>query len=227
MVRGCTIPREGNLSRRSRTGRRGHRRRWRVRQCSMVPAAVASLDETGEMRPSVLRLETVGLAPCSRTPHGHAHPTFVVGLRPAGSSRPSCGRPDDGEPRFASRPCRSPAELELGEVVVMDNLSAHKVAGVQEAIRALGASVLYLPSSADSEPDRERVSREPLRTGLLLTPRVYSARCCLRSGLRGAMTLKQRPLRWTDLPIVSTPTSGGADQHAYPRAPVRRSGGLP
>jgi hypothetical protein len=29
---------------------------------------------------------------------------------------------------------------------VMDNLSPHKVAGVEEAIRAAGASVLYLPS---------------------------------------------------------------------------------
>ena len=37
-------------------------------------------------------------------------------------------------------------ELEPGDAVVMDNLSAHKVAGVQEAIRAAGASVLYLPS---------------------------------------------------------------------------------
>ena len=32
-----------------------------------------------------------------------------------------------------------------GDVVVMDNLPAHKVAGVREAIRAAGASLLYLP----------------------------------------------------------------------------------
>ena len=37
-------------------------------------------------------------------------------------------------------------ELEPGDAVVMDNLSAHKVAGVKEAIQAAGASVLYLPS---------------------------------------------------------------------------------
>jgi transposase len=35
--------------------------------------------------------------------------------------------------------------LSPGDVVVMDNLAAHKVAGVREAIRAAGASVLYLP----------------------------------------------------------------------------------
>src|SRR4051812_15288257 len=43
--------------------------------------------------------------------------------------------------------------LEPGDGVAMDNLSAHKVAGVREAIRAVGASVLYLPSySPDFNP---------------------------------------------------------------------------
>ena len=40
-----------------------------------------------------------------------------------------------------------------GDVVVMDNLAAHKVAGVREAIAAAGASVLYLPPcSPDLNP---------------------------------------------------------------------------
>ena len=35
----------------------------------------------------------------------------------------------------------------------MDNLAAHKVAGVESAIRAVGASVLYLPAySPDLNP---------------------------------------------------------------------------
>jgi transposase len=43
--------------------------------------------------------------------------------------------------------------LSAGDVVVMDNLAAHKVAGVQDAIRAVGASVLYLPPySPDLNP---------------------------------------------------------------------------
>ena len=33
-------------------------------------------------------------------------------------------------------------ELCRGDVVVMDNLAAHKVPGVREAIKAVGASVL-------------------------------------------------------------------------------------
>jgi transposase len=35
--------------------------------------------------------------------------------------------------------------LRPGNIVVMDNLGAHKVAGVKEAIEAVGASLLYLP----------------------------------------------------------------------------------
>jgi transposase len=43
--------------------------------------------------------------------------------------------------------------LHPGDVVVLDNLPAHKVAGVREAVRAAGASVLYLPPySPDLNP---------------------------------------------------------------------------
>jgi len=35
--------------------------------------------------------------------------------------------------------------LQTGDIVVMDNLSAHKVTGVKEAIEAAGAQLLYLP----------------------------------------------------------------------------------
>lgn len=44
-------------------------------------------------------------------------------------------------------------ELRPGDVVVMDNLASHKVAGVVETIEAAGASVLYLPPySPDYNP---------------------------------------------------------------------------
>ena len=43
--------------------------------------------------------------------------------------------------------------LGKGEVVVMDNLGAHKVRGIREAIEAKGATVLYLPPySPDLNP---------------------------------------------------------------------------
>ena len=36
--------------------------------------------------------------------------------------------------------------LQPGDIVVMDNLKSHKVAGVREAIKARGAFLLYLPA---------------------------------------------------------------------------------
>ena len=40
-----------------------------------------------------------------------------------------------------------------GDIVIMDNLGSHKVAGVREAIEAVGATPLYLPSySPDLNP---------------------------------------------------------------------------
>jgi transposase len=44
-------------------------------------------------------------------------------------------------------------KLRPGDVVVMDNLSAHKVAGIAELIQAAGAELLYLPPySPDLNP---------------------------------------------------------------------------
>jgi transposase len=43
--------------------------------------------------------------------------------------------------------------LRPGDVVVLDNLSSHKVSGVREAIEGAGATVLYLPPySPDLNP---------------------------------------------------------------------------
>jgi transposase len=43
--------------------------------------------------------------------------------------------------------------LQPGDIVVMDNLSSHKVAGVREAIEAVGAELRYLPPySPDLNP---------------------------------------------------------------------------
>lgn len=43
--------------------------------------------------------------------------------------------------------------LDAGDVVVMDNLPAHKVSGIRELIEAKGAKLIYLPSySPDLNP---------------------------------------------------------------------------
>lgn len=56
-------------------------------------------------------------------------------------------------------------KLRPRHVVVMDNLSSHKVAGVRERIEACGASLLYLPPySPDLNPIEKAWSK--LKTGL-------------------------------------------------------------
>ncbi len=45
------------------------------------------------------------------------------------------------------------ATLRPGDTVILDNLAAHKVAGVREAIEAVGARLVYLPPySPDLNP---------------------------------------------------------------------------
>jgi len=50
--------------------------------------------------------------------------------------------------------------LALGDIVILDNLSSHKVQGVREAIQAVGATVLYLPPySPDLNPIEKLFSK--------------------------------------------------------------------
>ena len=50
--------------------------------------------------------------------------------------------------------------LQEGDIVVMDNLSSHKVRGVRETIEAVGAEVWYLPSySPDFNPIEQMWSK--------------------------------------------------------------------
>src|SRR6201989_2535692 len=88
-------------------------------------------------------------------PHGHWHTTtFVAGLRATGLIAPFVlDGPMTGEAfRAYVEQFLAPA-LAPGDVVVMDNLSAHKVTGIAQAIAAAGASILYLPAySPDLNP---------------------------------------------------------------------------
>lgn len=88
-------------------------------------------------------------------PHGHwKTTTFTAGLRLGGLVAPwLLDGPMDGEAfRVYVQRVLAP-ELRPGDVVIMDNLPAHKVSGVREAIEATGAILLYLPPySPDFNP---------------------------------------------------------------------------
>jgi transposase len=88
-------------------------------------------------------------------PHGHWKTvTFVGGLTLAGFIAPMVlDGPMDGDAfRAWCEQMLAPA-LRPGHLVIMDNLAAHKVAGVRQAIEACGATLLYLPPySPDLNP---------------------------------------------------------------------------
>ena len=61
--------------------------------------------------------------------------------------------PTDGEIFLAYLEQVLGPQLQPGDIVVMDNLATHKVAGVRESIQARGAELLYLPPySPDFNP---------------------------------------------------------------------------
>jgi transposase len=90
-----------------------------------------------------------------KTPHGHwKTSTLVAGLRSDGIVAPVVfDGPINGISFRAYLEQALVQVLRPGDIVVMDNLSSHKVAGVREAIEAAGATVRYLPSySPDLNP---------------------------------------------------------------------------
>lgn len=91
----------------------------------------------------------------SPVPHGHwKTTTFVAGLRNSGMVAPMVlDGPINGVAFQAYVDQVLVPELRPGDIVVMDNLSSHKGAGVRASIEAAGASLLYLPPySPDFNP---------------------------------------------------------------------------
>jgi transposase len=123
----------------------------------MDPARFVFLDETGTSTNMVRRYGRCprGERLVDATPWGHWKiTTFVAGLRASGLIAPMVlDGPMTGDVFRAYVEQVLVPELSSGDVVVLDNLAAHKVAGIREAIRAAGASLLYLPPySPDLNP---------------------------------------------------------------------------
>ena len=121
------------------------------------PQSLVFIDESG-LSTKMARLR--GWAPKGQRcraaiPHGHWKTvTFVGGLTLAGFIAPMLlDGPMDGEVfRAWCEQMLAPA-LRPGDIVIMDNLAAHKVAGVRQAIEARQATLLYLPPySPDLNP---------------------------------------------------------------------------
>lgn len=88
-------------------------------------------------------------------PHGHwMTTTFVAALRHNEIAAPCVfDGPMDGASFLTYVEHFLAPALRQGDVVVMDNLASHKVAGVKEAIERAGATLRYLPAySPDLNP---------------------------------------------------------------------------
>ena len=87
--------------------------------------------------------------------------TFIAGLRHRQLTAPLViDGPMDGELFLAWVNQFQCPTLRAGDIVILDNLSSHKVGGVQQAIAAVGAMVLYLPPySPDLNPIEKLFSK--------------------------------------------------------------------
>jgi transposase len=133
------------------------REAWKQNQTSFDPGKLVFVDETGTAT-NMARLRgrcRRGMRLVAYVPHGHwKTTTLVAALRSDAVTAPFVvDAPMNGEIFLAYlEQCLAPT-LSPGDVVIMDNLSAHKVAGVRELIEATGARLLYLPPySPDLNP---------------------------------------------------------------------------
>ena len=133
------------------------RRQWPVDTAGIELARLVFLDESGVATDMLRRYgrSRRGTRVHDHTPHHHWQTsTFVAGLRVDGLTAPCLfDGPMDGECFLAYLDQFLVPTLQPGDVVVMDNLSAHKVDGVRERIERVGATLRYLPPySPDFNP---------------------------------------------------------------------------
>jgi transposase len=130
---------------------------WADNQPKLDPDRLVFIDETGTST-KMARLR--GRAPRGKRlvgeiPHGHwKTTTFVAGLRSTALTAPCViDGPMNGNAFLAYVEQVLAPTLKPGDIVVLDNLSAHKVPGIREAIEAAGAKLFYLPPySPDFNP---------------------------------------------------------------------------
>ena len=137
---------------------------WFDGQLDLDPETLIVIDETAAST-KMARLR--GRAPCGErcratVRHGHwKTTTFTAGLRLDGMAAPMLLDGPMNGPAFLAyaEQVLAPA-LRPGDVVVMDNLPAHKVSGVRETIEKVGARLLFLPPySPDFNPSEMAFSK--------------------------------------------------------------------
>ena len=140
------------------------REAWFDGQLDLDPAKLIFIDETGaSTKMARLRGRAKRGRRCrAAIPHGHWKTiTFTAGLRLDGLVAPMVlDGAMNGKAFLAYIKQVLVPVLAKGDVVVIDNLPAHKVKAVRKAIEAAGARLLYLPPySPDFNPIENAFSK--------------------------------------------------------------------
>lgn len=130
---------------------------WRASQECIDPGKVVFIDETWAKTNMTRRYgrSALGTRVIEKTSCGRWQTTTFLGaLRAEGFVAPLTVDGAINGPLFRAWVEQHLAPvLKPGDIVVMDNLSSHKVAGIREAIEAAGAELRYLPPySPDLNP---------------------------------------------------------------------------
>ncbi len=133
------------------------RQAWFDSQLDFDPARPVFIDETGlSTKMARLRGRSKRGERCrAGIPHGHwKTTTFTGALRLTGMTAPMVlDGAMNGAAFLAYIEQALAPTLNPGDVVIMDDLPAHKAAGVRQAIEATGATLTYLPPySPDFNP---------------------------------------------------------------------------
>jgi transposase len=164
------------------------RARWRRTRLGLDPRRLTFVDESGV---NLALTRMYARAPCGvravgAVPQNYGQNLTVLGALHHRGIRAAMLIPGatDGEVfRIFVERVLLP-ELKRGDTVVWDNLSAHKAAGVAEALQAAGVSLYYLPPySPDYNPMEEAWSK--IKT--LLRAAGARTRAHLQRALEGAL----------------------------------------
>ena len=133
------------------------RKLWREAQPRLDPSRLVFIDETGaSTKMARLRGRARRGERCrSPVPHGHwKTTTFTGALRSTGMTAPMVlDGPMNGDCFCAYVEQVLAPTLAPGDIVIMDNLAAHKRPAIRQAIEARGAQLWYLPPySPDLNP---------------------------------------------------------------------------
>ena len=125
------------------------RQLWKHQQYLLDSARLVFIDETGT-NTAMIRLRgrcRKGTRLVAHAPHGHwKTTTFVAALRCDAVTAPLVvDGPMNGEIFRAYVEQHLAPTLRPGDIVIMDNLAAHKVGGIREMIQAARSLLIYLP----------------------------------------------------------------------------------